>query len=338
MRVVSLFLLVTWTTSVSARHGHQGRHEGHLRRQNAASTVTLTTTNTVYDCAAPLSTSSIDPATISNVIQMVVPVTDQVGSTSTSSDIPVVIPTSSSTVAPPSVPTSSIASQISTVAAAHPAWTAVPPNKAYCTDGFGAPSKVYSGSGDTYVGNVGSPYGSNIIEVSGSDANRYKHVIQFQGSKADDLEVVIWNKIGPDGKMDGWYGNACHNFTLPAGGIKYYAFDSNTQGGFAAAKGAIPLNTWGSYAATWGEFDFDSTINTGWSGFDVSIIQAQNAGLEVQGMKICSVLSDGTCSTISKNAQRVTNAYTAALADEGGIGGNLVAGPVRLAAALDYCD
>ena len=60
--------------------------------------------------------------------------------------------------------------------------------------------------------------------------------------------------------------------------------------------------------------------------------------LEIQGMKICSVLEDGTCSTISKNAKVVANAYTAVLADEGGIGGNLLAGPVRLAVTLDYCD
>lgn len=53
-------------------------------------------------------------------------------------------------------------------------------------------------------------------------------------------------------------------------------------------------------------------------------------------MKICSVLSDGTCSSITEDAETVDNAYTAALADEGGLGGNLVAGAVRLAVALDY--
>ena len=43
-------------------------------------------------------------------------------------------------------------------------------------------------------------------------------------------------------------------------------------------------------ASTWGEFNFGTTQNSGWSGFDVSMIQAQHANLEVQGMKICSLL------------------------------------------------
>jgi hypothetical protein len=173
--------------------------------------------------------------------------------------------------------------------------------------------------------------------VSASEASSYKYVVQFQGSDTEAWEVVIWNKIGPDGKMDGWYGKACHSFTLAAGATKYYAFDTDSQGGWTAAKGSIPTNDYGSYASTWGEFDFGSTANDGWSGFDVSAIQAQKADLTVQGMKICSALSDGTCSSITKGAGTVDNAYTSALADKGGIGGNLVAGPVRLAVTLDYC-
>lgn len=108
-----------------------------------------------------------------------------------------------------------------------------------------------SGSGDTYVGNVGSPYGTNIQEVSASEASSYKYVVEFQGSNTEDWKVVIWNKIGPDGKMDGWYNNACHSFTIAAGATKYYAFDADSQGGWTASKGSIPLNEYGSYASTW---------------------------------------------------------------------------------------
>lgn len=137
--------------------------------------------------------------------------------------------------------------------------------------------------------------------------------------------------------MDGWYNNACHTFTLSPGGVKYYAFDSDSQGGWAAASGpSIPTDNHGGYAATWGEFDFGSSINSGWSGFDVSAIQAQAAGLKVQGMRICSVLSDGTCSVVSAGAGSVSNAYTKALATMDGIGGNLVPGAVRLAVEVDY--
>jgi hypothetical protein len=232
--------------------------------------------------------------------------------------------------------TSTTAAASTTSSGASADWTSVPSSGEYCTTGFGGVTKS-SGSGDTYVGNVGSPYGTNIQEVSASEASSYKYVVQFQGSDTEAWKVVIWNKIGPDGKMDGWYGKACHSFTLAAGATKYYAFDTDSQGGWTAAKASIPTNAYGSYASTWGEFDFGSTANDGWSGFDVSAIQAQKADLTVQGMKICSALSDGTCSSITKGAGTVDNAYTSALADKGGIGGNLVAGPVRLAVTLDYC-
>ncbi|KAJ5652565.1 hypothetical protein N7507_009991 [Penicillium longicatenatum] len=222
-----------------------------------------------------------------------------------------------------------------TSSAASSSWTAVPSTSSYSTSGFGA-STSSSGSGDTYIGNVGNPYGSNIIEVSESDASNYEYVIQFSGDNTDDWTVVIWNKYGEDGKMDGFYGNACQTFTLSAGATKYYAFDTDSQGGWAAAEGSsVPTSSSGAYAATWGEFDFGSTTNNGWSGFDVSAIQAQNAGLTVQGMKICDALS-GTCSSITTDAGTVDNAYTSAETDIGGIGGNISSGPVRLAVTIDY--
>lgn len=214
-------------------------------------------------------------------------------------------------------------------------WTSVPSNGVFSTSGFGS-STGASGSGDLYTGNVGSPYGSNIIEVSASDASKYKYVIQFQGQNTQDWQVVIWNKYSSDGKADGFYGKACKTFTLAAGATKYYAVDEDSQGGWAAAPGSIPLNNVGSYASTWGEFDFGSTANNHWSGFDVSAIQAQNAGLPVQGMQICSKYNSNVCSSITSNAASVNNAYTSATAKQGGIGGNLSSGPVRLAVTIDY--
>jgi hypothetical protein len=214
------------------------------------------------------------------------------------------------------------------------AWTNTPSSGSYSTSGFGGVTSA-SGSGNTYTGNVGNPYGSNIIEVSESDASQYKYVIQFKGSNTEDWTVVVWNKYGSDGKMDGWYGNAVKTFTLAAGATKYLAFDEDTNGGFAAAPGSIPTDSNGGYASTWGEFDFGSTVNNGWSGFDVSAIAAQNAGLTVQGMKICDALGS-TCSSMTSNAGTVSNAYTKAETDIGGIGGNLASGAVRLAVTIDY--
>ncbi|KAJ5885357.1 hypothetical protein N7495_009867 [Penicillium taxi] len=214
-------------------------------------------------------------------------------------------------------------------------WSDIPSDGVYSTDGFGS-STSSSGSGDTYTGNIGNPYGSNIISVSAADASKYKYVVQFTGSDTDDWTVVIWNKYSSDGTMDGWYGKASTTFTLSAGSTVYYAFDEDSQGGWAAGKGTtIPTNSLGSYASTWGEFDFGSTVNSGWSGFDVSAIQAQQANMKVQGMKICSALSDGTCSSITSDGT-ASNAYTAAEAAIGGIGGNYPAGPQRLSAIIDY--
>ncbi|EIT80020.1 hypothetical protein AO1008_11619 [Aspergillus oryzae 100-8] len=176
-------------------------------------------------------------------------------------------------------------------------WTATPASGSYSTAGFGA-STANSGSGNTYAGNVGNPWGSNIIEVSESDASNYKYVAAISGQNTEPWTVVFWNKYGPDGKMDGWYGNSAVTFTLNAG---------ETNNG-----------------------------NSGWSGFDVSAIMAQNAGLTVQGMKMCDVLS-GTCSSITTDAASVDNAYTSAETDIGGIGGNISGdGAVRIAVTIDY--
>lgn len=233
------------------------------------------------------------------------------------------------------VSTSTAPAPSATPSGASSDWKSVPSNGVFSTAGFGG-STASSGSGATYTGNVGNPYGSNIIEVSADQASSYKYVVQFRGSSNGDWTVVIWNKYGPSGQMDGFFGNACESFTLPAGGTKYFAFDEDSQGGWAAAPGSIPTSPDGAYAATWGEFDFGSSTNNAWSGFDVSAIQAQNAGLPVQGMKICSVYKYDVCSSITTNAASVHNAYTSAETAIGGIGGNLGAGPVRLAVTIDY--
>ncbi|KAI2787063.1 Allergen Asp f 4 [Penicillium oxalicum] len=194
-----------------------------------------------------------------------------------------------------------------------------------------------SGYGVKYIGNVGDPYGSNIIEVPENTANQCKYVLRFEGPVAgESWTVVIWNKIGPDGLLSGWYGQACRKFILKSGQVRYIAVDENSQGGWAAAPGdSIAVDSQGGYASTWGEFDFGSVINSGWSGFDVSAIAAQNAGLPVQGMKICDVLA-GICSFVTKDAALIHNAYISSLAEVGGIGGNLYPGPVRLAVTIGY--
>ncbi|PTU22330.1 hypothetical protein P175DRAFT_0555007 [Aspergillus ochraceoroseus IBT 24754] len=206
----------------------------------------------------------------------------------------------------------------------------------YSTAGFGG-STSGSGSGNTYEGNVGNPWGSNIIEVSASEASSYQYVAQITGQNSEDWTIVFFNKYGPDNQMDGWYGHSALTLTLSPGQTRYVAFDGNSNGGFAAAPGSsIPTDANGGYSSTWGEFDFGSTVNNGWSGFDVSAIMAQNAGLTVQGMQICESVS-AVCSSITPNAASVNNAYTSAETAVGGIGGNISENrAITLNVVIDY--
>lgn len=215
-------------------------------------------------------------------------------------------------------------------------WAGIPENNNFITEGFGAPSTGGGGSGIFFTGNVGDPWGSNIIEVPGHKASQYKHVVKINGSNKKPWTVVFWNKIGPDGKLTGWYGNSALTLNIQPGESKFVAFQHNSQGAWGAAEGSsLPTDTWGGYACTWGEFDFGNSENGGWSGWDVSAIQAQAAGLDVQGMRICDH-TGGKCSVISKSASTVKNAYTKALAGVDGIGGSTGKGPVRLEVDIDY--
>lgn len=122
--------------------------------------------------------------------------------------------------------------------------------KIYKSDGFGL-STDSTGSGVSYEGNVGNPYGSNIIEVSSADADQYKYITRFRGSHKQSWTVVIWNKIGPDGALDGWYSHAYRSLNLTGGQTKTIAFDEISQGGWAAApSGSLPIDSYGGYAST----------------------------------------------------------------------------------------
>jgi hypothetical protein len=124
------------------------------------------------------------------------------------------------------------------------------------------------------------------------------------------------------------------SFTLEPNDVKYVAIDTDSTGGWTAYQGEeTPLSDFGAYAATWGEF----TMRTapGFTSWDVSCIQAQNAGKDIQGMKICEH-DDSNCSIITNGMGKVTNAYTSAETDINGIGGNVQKDHVRLLVNLDY--
>lgn len=202
--------------------------------------------------------------------------------------------------------------------------------------GFGGRTAP-SGSGVSYRGNVGNPWGSNIIEIPESEKDNYKYVVHFEPpADGQKWTVTFWNKIGPDGKMTGWYGNSALTFSIGPGENKYVAFDEDSQGAWGAAPGdSLPKDQYGGYSCTWGEFDFGSSINGGYSGWDVSAIQAQAAHQTVQGMQICEENGSG-CSSISDGASQVIDAYTYDLKAVDGIGGQAGPGPVRLRVVLGW--
>jgi hypothetical protein len=160
-------------------------------------------------------------------------------------------------------------------------------------------------------------------------------VIRLDGSD-DEWTVVFWNKFGPDGNLNGWYGHSALTISVSSGESRYVAVDEDTQGAFGAAVGqTLPVDQYGGYSCTWGEFDFGNLGNEGWPGWDVSAIQAQFAGQEVQGMQICNSRGD-ECSSITQFATEVVHAYTKYEEGVDGIGGSAVPGPVRLIVRLDY--
>ncbi|KAJ5295439.1 hypothetical protein N7508_010260 [Penicillium antarcticum] len=215
------------------------------------------------------------------------------------------------------------------------AWTEKPPNGQFSFDRFGGRTAPH-GTEIHYKGNVGKPWGSNIITVSPEEAHNYKYVAQFHGAQDKPWTVVVWNKMGPDGKMTGWYGHSALTFSIAPRETRYVAFDEDSEGAWGAAPGhSLPKDQWGGYSCTWGEFTFGDGENNGWSGWDVSAIQAQIAKQFVQGMSICQADGQG-CSVITPNAERVVDAYVEAKKARNGIGGAAAPGPVRLDVLLDY--
>ena len=186
-----------------------------------------------------------------------------------------------------------------------------------------------------YKGNVGVPgnYGCNMMLVPEAVADSYPYTIKFinVGDGAERCEC--WNKIGPDGRNNGFFsGNQALSFDVAAAGEQHVAFDSNTQGGCACNQGAVPLTPFGQFASTWVEFDFENASNNGHSGADASCLVAAYYDLTIPGLKVCD---SRDCSIVNPGGTG-TNAYLAGMEHLDGVGLNLSPGPVRLTVTIDY--
>lgn len=187
-----------------------------------------------------------------------------------------------------------------------------------------------------YAGNTGAPGnpGCNIMEIPASAASKYDYTMNFVNQGSAEQACVCWNKIGPDGGINGFFkGNQAINFKLPGNGEAHVAFDKNSQVGCSCGPGSVPLTSFGQFAGTWVEADFCNESNGGSSGYDASALVAGKYSLDVPGLQVCG--SRGSCSTINPGGTG-ENAYLKGMEDLDGVGGNVPPGPLKLTVKVDF--
>ena len=169
----------------------------------------------------------------------------------------------------------------------------------------GRTDPVDNGNKDEYKGNVGIPYGSNMIQLASvDDIKNFKYSNTFENGGSDKISVVVWNKVGSDGQCQSGMALPAHlKFDLDAGQSIAVAFDENSQIGFAKDG---QRNQYGMLTTAWGEADYGDLRNQGWSGYDRStIVQGGNEGLltiSCEGAKTSSQQGNSFLSASQTNA------------------------------------
>ncbi|KAL8645304.1 MAG: hypothetical protein Q9226_007365 [Calogaya cf. arnoldii] len=133
---------------------------------------------------------------------------------------------------------------------------------------------------DGYHGNVGIPYGSNMMAINTGDTDKYKYTNTFKNTGSNPITIQIWNKEGRDGDAQSGQGQDPNiKFTLQAGQSQAIAFDENTNAAFSRDCKRDKEN--GNIAkCVWGELSFGSEMpaigqygsSKKWSGFNRSSI------------------------------------------------------------------
>lgn len=189
-----------------------------------------------------------------------------------------------------------------------------------------------------YKGNVGAngKYGCNQMLIQASIASQYDYTITFTNKASTPQSCVCWNKIGPDGGINGFFkGNEVLDFTLAVGGSQVVAVDTNTQGGCTCTGGdTVSTTPIGAFAGTWVEYDMGNLSNLGWSGADASCLVAAAAGMPIPALSVCDADNSNTPCSIVNNGGTGTNAFLGGMEALDGLGLNLVAGKVRLAVTV----
>ncbi|KAI4171495.1 MAG: hypothetical protein LQ343_004233 [Gyalolechia ehrenbergii] len=196
----------------------------------------------------------------------------------------------------------------------------------------GRTTPVVTGDRITYIGNVGVPYGSNMMFIPNDQVNSYKYTTMFKNVGQNPIPINVWNKAGRDGRANsGGCTEANLKFTLNAGESQAVAFDENTQAAFSRDCEKGP----GNYpACVWGEMDFgdlrpdDATGagNKGHSGFDRSSIPGGHGEM--------LTMSCVDCAGGEQTSSREKNRFTSAAQLSGG--GQVNPGPAHFLAELAF--
>lgn len=201
--------------------------------------------------------------------------------------------------------------------------TAEPTKDSGSANGFGGISEpVDDGNQDHYIGNVGIPYGSNMILIDESEKDNHKYTLTLTNINNVDTTYIVWNKSGKDGQPQSGMGLKPNlKFTVSPRNAQVIAFDENSQVSFSRdcernqLGGNIP-------DCTWGEADFGDLRNGGWSGYDCSSIPNSKGNVDH-----CKMSCEG-----AKTSSQDYNSFTDV--SQTNAGGSLAPGPVAFYAEL----
>jgi hypothetical protein len=175
---------------------------------------------------------------------------------------------------------------------------------------------------DGYIGNVGIPYGSNMLLVDESERDDYKYTITLTNVDETPNTYIVWNKSGRDGRPQSGMGDEPNlRFTLGGKESQVIAFDENSQVAFSRdcqrnkLQGNLP-------DCTWGEADFGDLRNGAWSGYDCSSIPNTRGNVDY-----CKIECEG-----AKTSSHLFNSFTSAA--QTNAGGALAPGPAAFYAEL----
>ncbi|UNI20440.1 hypothetical protein JDV02_006527 [Purpureocillium takamizusanense] len=185
------------------------------------------------------------------------------------------------------------------------------------------------------VGGTGSQYGCNMMLVSLDIMDKYDYRNTFVETQGKDQKCACWNKIGPEGLINGFFANANPNalkFDLPANSKQGVVFDKNSQGACACGVGELTSTKNGMFGGTWFEFDFGNESNNEWSGGDASCLTAFDEKSPITAMTVSGGPCDGSSHTesIVNSDGTGSNAFLGGMNKMDGIGFNIprTSGPI----------